>query len=241
MSSNTSANILADITFFKGFDPASLTTLQQEAKEKHYPKNTLICLQHDPAETLYFIRKGWVKTTRETVEGQETILAILGPDDMFGHSAIAENAHYPASLIAIEDCTLLSLPALSLRQLITAGGKTALTITTAAMEYSKNLAMQLEHANIMTAPQRIGCFLLKLCGTQTQGSITLSFPHDKALIATYLGMKAETFSRALKTLQEIGITVKGTEVSIREITTLSRYCCNACSGDPKCPFSACDL
>jgi CRP-like cAMP-binding protein len=88
---------------------------------------------------------------------------------------------------------------------------------------------------VQSAPQRIGCFLLRLCKAQEEGEVTLHLPYDKTLIAARLGMKPETFSRALTRLrQESDIEVKGATVSIPDIQRLVGYTCNACSNAYPC-------
>jgi hypothetical protein len=60
--------------------------------------------------------------------------------------------------------------------------------------------------------------------------VTLHLPYDKTLIASRLGMKPETFSRALAKLKEqTGIRIVGPTVYIDRLQTLVSYTCNHCS------------
>jgi len=96
---------------------------------------------------------------------------------------------------------------------------------------------ELEHLTVQNAPQRIGCFLLRLCVNRgkEERSTTLHLPYDKTLIASRLGMKPETFSRALTKLRsEIGIEVNGATVIIENIDDLLSYCCGFCSDTFPC-------
>lgn len=88
---------------------------------------------------------------------------------------------------------------------------------------------------LKNASQRIGCFMLRLCGSSDERDITLKLPYDKSLIAARLGMKSETFSRALNKLRnETNINISGSVVTIPEIDDLSLYACTACSNEFPC-------
>ena len=90
--------------------------------------------------------------------------------------------------------------------------------------YRRKQEHELEHRDVQNAPQRIGCFLLRLCRHHDDVSAILHLPYDKSLIATRLGMKAETFSRALSRLrQDTDIQVSGSTVRIDSIKKLSEY------------------
>jgi len=85
---------------------------------------------------------------------------------------------------------------------------------------------------IMSAPQRVSCLLLQLSGHMIGNGGTLTFPYDKSLAATRLGMKPETFSRALAQLKPYGVTAKGPEITIESFTRLTEFSCGHCTALP---------
>lgn len=91
-----------------------------------------------------------------------------------------------------------------------------------------NLELQLEHSATMHAAQRIGCFILRL-SNYTESKIKIDLPYDKTLIASYLGMKRETFSRGLNELKSVGVTVEGHTLFVDNIKDLIAFSCVSCS------------
>ncbi|MFO1242058.1 MAG: helix-turn-helix domain-containing protein [Rickettsiales bacterium] len=73
----------------------------------------------------------------------------------------------------------------------------------------------------------------------------LKLPYDKSLIAGYLGMKPETFSRTLQSLKEQGIDIDKNQVSLPDVFALCDYCdmelTEKCSraGTKECPNPDC--
>ncbi len=94
---------------------------------------------------------------------------------------------------------------------------------------------EVESLKLQKADQRIGCFILRQCGGQVDGSNELTLPYGKSLMANHLGMKGETFSRALNKLrQATDIEVKGNHVAVPDITCLSEHVCAGCSNEYPC-------
>jgi len=93
---------------------------------------------------------------------------------------------------------------------------------TSMTQYQRRHELQLEQYLLYSAPQRIGCFLLGLCPLQEQkDGVILDLPYDKTLIASTLGMKGPTFSRALNILRdETETRISGTRVTINSIKRL---------------------
>lgn len=218
----------------KGLEPAQLDVLAAQAVVKHFPKGFMLFGHDEDAQWFYLMLEGWVKLFRETLDGDEAVIDILTNDHLFGESALFGNGRYSFSAQTIEDSAILMLPMAALRQLIEANPLVALNLLDSMSRYRQQQERELEHRSLQNAPQRIGCFLLRLCDTEKKQA-TLHLPYDKTLIAARLGMKPETFSRALARLkEETGIVVNGASVQISDISRLAEYTCSACSNTFPC-------
>ncbi|MDR0567682.1 MAG: cyclic nucleotide-binding domain-containing protein [Spirochaetaceae bacterium] len=84
-------------------------TYKAEGAVRTYPKDAPFFCESEPGDELFIIQKGSVKITK-IVEGNEVLLAILKPGDIFGEMAILENKPRSASAIAYdEDCLALAV------------------------------------------------------------------------------------------------------------------------------------
>ena len=94
---------------------------------------------------------------------------------------------------------------------------------------------ELEGLKLQNAPQRIGCFLLRQCGGLAEGDYAVSLPYCKSLLATQLGMKSETFSRALNKLKAAtGVKASGGTAEIPCLEQLAEFVCCGCSNMYPC-------
>ena len=62
--------------------------------------------QGDPAESLFYLRRGKVKLSVISPEGKEAIIAILDPGEFFGEGCLAGQPVRMATAVAMTDCTL---------------------------------------------------------------------------------------------------------------------------------------
>jgi CRP-like cAMP-binding protein len=82
-----------------------------------------------------------------------------------------------------------------------------------------DLVQKVEQLSTRTALERVAGFLASL-GRSGDGPLHIRLPHDKSLIAGRLGMRPETFSRALFRLRDYGVDEVDGEIRIRNPQSL---------------------
>jgi CRP-like cAMP-binding protein len=94
-------SLLAQVTYGK--------TVTETERKRH------IFSQGDPADAVFFLRRGKVKLAVTSKQGKEAIVAILDPGDFFGEGCLAGQPLRMATATAITDCTLVRIekPAMS--------------------------------------------------------------------------------------------------------------------------------
>ena len=236
-TSNESGNIMfmKNIALFSKLSDEVISEFLRSAQVIEYKKGKVLYLEDEKAEYFYIIKYGWVKLFHTTLDGIEAVVDILTAGHLFGKNAIFENDTYPCSAQVVEDAKLLVIPISVLKEQMQKNSQVALGLLSTMSRKNQRQEREIEHLNIQSAPQRIGCFLLRLCPMGKEQNVTLHLPYDKVLMASRLGMKPETFSRALNTLREnTGIKISGARVDIDNINKLTSYTCNACSSAYPC-------
>lgn len=232
---NATADIekfLRGLAFFTDLPEPVLQAFTSSGKLRSYAKRDNIFRQSEGADRLFVVESGWVKLYRHTPEGDEAITALFKRGDVFGEAAIFGSTGYPFSAEAAEETTLFEIPGSVLREQAKGCHEVLARVMNSMSREMRNLQMENEHLALMSAPQRVGCLLLQLSSGMNGKGGTFSFPYDKALAAARLGMKAETFSRALAQLKPVGVEVEGPQVTIASFSNLVEYCCTHCSALP---------
>jgi hypothetical protein len=71
----------------------------------------------------------------------------------------------------------------------------------------------------MSTTERVASFLIRLSNVSS-GHAVVRLPQEKGLVAGRLGMRPETFSRALSQLRQHGVTCSGLDVIIDDVSAL---------------------
>ncbi|MCC7259488.1 MAG: nitrate- and nitrite sensing domain-containing protein [Alphaproteobacteria bacterium] len=238
-------DLIHSLQLFSGIPAHDLDRLLQHGQVREFRKGKMLFLEGEQANRLYVILKGWVKLFKGTAAGEETILQMLSSGDSIMESAVFLNTTFPVSAQIVEDTILLSLPAPMIRERVRDNNELALNLLASMSYRSQSLIRQIENARLKSADERIGWFLLKLLLEQGHMSRCVELPYDKSLIASYLDMKRETFSRALKRLKEKGFRIENNTVVIPNLSSLCGYCdtetAAVCDrhGTPDCPNQNC--
>jgi CRP-like cAMP-binding protein len=226
---------LRNIALFNCCDESFFEAIEQTAQPQSFKKGKLLFVHGDKAERFYFIKSGWVKLFRETLDGDQSIADILSVGHIFGETAIFDEDIYPYSAEVVEQSEIISLPLSVLKSEIENNNKMALSMLKVMAKYRRQQDVEIEHRSIQNASQRIGCFLLRLADQRQVGPVTIHLPYDKTLVASRLGMQPETFSRALAKLKDrTGIIVKGATIELDSLDQLAEYSCAACSSEFPC-------
>ena len=95
---------LRDTGFKQRVGAADLRTFMQVCPERVHRKGSILFRAGDPATHLHVVASGQVKLLVPTAEGRERILAVVGPEDIFGEAFVgAEGDVYRLDAVALTD------------------------------------------------------------------------------------------------------------------------------------------
>ncbi|MCL1898983.1 MAG: Crp/Fnr family transcriptional regulator [Promicromonosporaceae bacterium] len=101
--------VLLSAPLFAGMKPAEAQALLRAMTPVEMPKGEPIFAQGDTGDVLYVIAAGKVKLGSLTSDGRESLLAVLGPGEMFGELAIFDPAPRSATATPIAPTVCYSL------------------------------------------------------------------------------------------------------------------------------------
>ena len=214
--------LLARLPLFHGMGPEAIATLLSGARIKFVPRSTVLFLQGEKAENFFVVFDGWVKLSRVTEDGDESVIGVFARGESFAEAAIFDKLDYPVNAVAAVDSRLLVIPAESFLGQLRHNPSYALNIMASMSRHLRQLVQQIEQLSVRSAAERLAGFLARLA-PQEQGAAVVILPLEKSLIAGRLGMQPETFSRALAKLGKRGVRCRGNMVEIDDLKALRRY------------------
>jgi CRP-like cAMP-binding protein len=184
-----------------------------------YARNVEIYGEHEPAEYLYKVVSGGVRTYRVLTDGRRQISAFLLPGDMFGLDA---GETHSCSAEAIADSVVLVIKRSAVLALAQRDGEVARELwALTARELERVQGHML--ALVKNAQERIAAFLLEMA-ERVPRSTYVELPMSRQDIADYLGLTIETVSRTITQLeQQAAIAVPSSRrIVLRNRSALAR-------------------
>lgn len=217
--------LLRKAALFSGMDEEALTDCIRRGRVERYQRGRDIFVLGAPAECLFFVVSGWIKLYRVNREGEEIVIGVIGPGETFAEAAVfSQLCRYPVAAQACEESVLLLVPRSLFVERIKRDSEFSLRLLSAVSSRQRTLVQQIEQITVRTPPQRVGTFLLQLALPATTGRARVLIPYEKYLLAHRLNIKPETFSRALRKLEHIGVQTSGHVVEITNLDTLRHFC-----------------
>lgn len=215
---------LSALPLFRGLPDKTLRALLRGARLIDVEKNQSFITQGEPLNRLYIIIDGWVKTLKASDEGEESILQIATKREAIVDNGTLSSTIAAFSAKAVTSCRLLSIPLTNLRDQAMRQPELAqnlLAITTGRLQ---KLVAQYEQITLRSAADRVGWFLVNLYLETGLEGAPLALPFEKSLIAAYLNIKPETFSRALQDFRKKGFKIEKDRIVMPHPQALCSYC-----------------
>lgn len=183
------------------FDHRQFARGNIDLNEFRYSKGTEIYGETEPADYIYQVTEGAVRSYKLLSDGRRQIGAFHLVGDIFG----LENGDFHRfTAEAIVDTTLHLMKRASLELVAEADALVArdlLKMTTNNLQHAEDHMLLLGRK---TSLERVAAFLLEMDGRLTSSGV-MALPMCRRDIADYLGLTLETISRALSYLHERGI------------------------------------
>jgi len=163
-----------------------------------FARNTEIYGENEPADYIYKVVSGAVRTYKVLSDGRRQIGSFYLPGDIFG---VECGEAHTFSAEAITACKVRVIKRAGLVSLAARDGDVARklwAITARELERAQSHVMLL----VKTAQERVVGFLLEMVGRRDGSSNEIELPMSRQDIADYLGLTIETVSRTLTQLEK---------------------------------------
>jgi len=166
-----------------------------------YKKGTEIYGEKEPAEYVYQVKTGAVRSYKLLSDGRRQIGAFHLAGDIFG---LENGGTHRFTAEAIVDTTVCLIRRQSLEIVAENDAmvaKNLLSMTTTNLQHAEDHMLLLGRK---TSLERVAAFLIEMDRRLTAAGV-MALPMSRRDIADYLGLTLETVSRALSRLHELGI------------------------------------
>ena len=215
--------IISDIGLFADLPLKDVTELVSGFTARDFPKQSLLFSQGDVADRFYVILSGQVKLFTATENGEENVVSVFGANESFGEAAMFASGRFPVNAEVVENASLVQVMSQPLIQHLSDNKTVAFRMLGVMAQRHRRFQKDIADFKSKSPGQRLGSFLLALTDVE-KGPAKAQLPFDKALIASRIGIKPESLSRALVRLREIGVDCQGRNVDFKDVEELRMFC-----------------
>jgi CRP/FNR family cyclic AMP-dependent transcriptional regulator len=171
------------------------------------PRGTRVFDQGDPTRVVYLVKRGAVKISRETADGKDVTVALLGPGDMFGEETLFDARPRTTVAVIVEDALLCQARAEDLFALLASDPTLALNVAKVLSKGLDDARDTMEDLAYTKVPERLVHLFRKLAaehGVAVEGGTRVDLRLTHADIASLIGSTRETVSLELGKLVDAG-------------------------------------
>ncbi|NYT35254.1 helix-turn-helix domain-containing protein [Allopusillimonas soli] len=223
-STRCSTCMLSDICLPVGMAPDEVEKLDELVKERiRVSKGATLFSLDDPADAVYGIRFGSLKTQLEDASGHMQITGFLLPGEILGMDGLLENRHV-SNAVALEDsevCVIRIQDIDHLSRLLPSLQQQFRRFMSKEINRSHQLVMSL---GSLRSEQRLAAFLMNMSQRLTAlgySSTEFLLRMSREEIGNYLGLTLETVSRLFSRFAREGlIRIQQREVHLLDLPAL---------------------
>lgn len=200
------------LPIFAHLPPADFEEVYGAAARRSYRAGAAVFEQGDDATHFFVLLEGRLRVNQVTAEGQQVIVRIVNPGDLFGIAKALQRTDYPGTATAVAESVVLAwpmnrwsgfmgrFPSMAMSAMETMGGRLQ-----EAQARLRELATEEVERRVAHAVLRLG----EQSGRQEDDGIRIDFPVSKQDIAEMTGTTLHTVSRILTAWEHAGLVVGG--------------------------------
>jgi CRP-like cAMP-binding protein len=205
-------SLIKDLPLFSGMVDTDLDDILVGASSRRYQAGTAVFEQGGVAEQFFVLLHGRLRVTHVTPEGQQTVVRMVSPGDLFGIAKALRRPDYPGTATAVVDSVALCWsmdrwdellprhPSLAINAMQTMGQR---------LQEAQTLVRELSNEEV---ERRVAHAVLRLAnqsGLKEAAGIRIDFPVSKQDIAEMTGTTLHTVSRILTAWEHAGLVEGG--------------------------------
>jgi CRP-like cAMP-binding protein len=188
--------------------PACIDEIKANGTAKMYLPEDRLYLQGEPAQSIYLLQSGRVKSVFADRTGNESLLRIHLPDSVLGMTALGSGKTRDASAIAIDPVRVVKINGAKFEQLIRQGGDLAAGLVQLLIDRMCDFHHRVGEFHTLPVEYRLALALLAISRpdpSRLAKPISLNIPLTHEELAQLIGSRRPTVSTILARFRKAGL------------------------------------
>ncbi|MCX7552450.1 Crp/Fnr family transcriptional regulator [Marinicella sp. S1101] len=215
-------NALRENVMFSGMNDEQFDRILKIADLVKQNPEQMLFQQDTPLSHIFFVYDGAIKLVRSTIKGDEKIIEVVFPGRTFAEGVLFSGApKYPVTAVAMRQSMVVSIQATSFLNLLKESADLCINMLGHLSVRLHWMVKELDKQTLHNASFRVIDYFLSQVNEAVTDEFNLTLSVPKRDIASRLSIKPETFSRALKSLENKQlIKVKEKHIKLKNVSEL---------------------
>ncbi len=169
---------LKNINLFEGMPESEMKKIERMSSMNRVKKHQTIYFPEEPSHSIFFLKEGHVKISRVSEDGNELILDIIGPGEIFGELSLVEEESQGRSEIAeaLDDVLICTIKRQDFEEMLRKNPELNFKVIKRIGLRLRKIEERVEDLVFKDVSRRIASFLVRYAeefGTMKSGIITI--------------------------------------------------------------------
>ena len=216
--------LLSMVDILEPLSREEIKELSRRIPDTHYQRGQLLYTPKERSEALFMLKKGRVRIYRVGPDGREFTLTEVGAGTVFGEMSLTAQRLENAYAEAMESAVICKMKHHDLERLVMDKPQVGLKVMSVLSERLSLAEDRMEDIALKEVPARLASCILQLIeseGVVTSEGYKVPTRYTHRQLATMIGSKRETVTKAFSLLQQAGaVELRRRRIHIRDIEAL---------------------
>lgn len=180
--------------------------------------------QGSPATHFFLLLNGRLKVSQVTPQGEQVIVRMVNPGDLFGIARALQRTDYPGTALCVSEAVALCWPMDLWSPMIEQNPRLAVTAMTTIGQRLQEAHTRIREISTEEVERRVAHAVLRLseqAGREEEAGVRIDFPITRQDIAEMTGTTLHTVSRILSSWEGRGLVTGGRQkLLVRDVAGL---------------------
>lgn len=196
----TDVSFLARVELFDQLDETELARLVEVAERRQLRRGDTLFVEDDPSTELYVVVRGRIAIAKKSIDGRESMMALMEKDDLFGEMAFFDGQGRSAEARALEPSEVVVIPYSALRDIYEGRPELLWSVTAMLVRRLRLIDDALADSVFLDVTGRTAKRLLELAGDADE----FSLPITQEELAGMVGASRERVNKAIASFIRLG-------------------------------------
>ncbi|HEX5365076.1 MAG TPA: Crp/Fnr family transcriptional regulator [Acidimicrobiales bacterium] len=193
-------DLLADVDLFADLTPEELQRLADASTLEDLRRGDVVFHEDEQADTLYVVSSGRVAISKRSVDGRESVVALMEPGELFGEMGLFEPLGRSAEARALEPSQLLAIGYEPIRRVYTERPELLWGVVALLAGRLRTMDVALADSVFLDVTGRTAKRLVEMAA----GSDEFTLPVTQEELAAMVGASRERVNKAIASFVRLG-------------------------------------